>query len=151
MSTDRIEKSVALNAPIERVWRALTDYKEFGAWFRVTLDGPFAVGEVSTGQIDFEACGHQDLKWSAEVKKMDKPHFFSFTWHPYAVETGVDYSKEPPTLVEFHLKATATGTQLTVIESGFDALPKERRDTALRMNDGGWAAQLQNIQTHVEA
>jgi len=48
--TDRIEKSIAIAAPVERVWRALTDHEEFGAWFRVQLEGPFVPGEVSRGR-----------------------------------------------------------------------------------------------------
>ena len=146
--TDRIEKSIELNAPVERVWRALTDHNEFGAWFRVNLEGPFAPGETSRGQMTVP--GFEHLKWEAEVKRMDAPSLFSFTWHPYAIDPDVDYSDEPPTLVEFRLEPTATGTRLTVVESGFDAIPSHRRPDALRMNERGWGAQMTNIQRHVE-
>jgi uncharacterized protein YndB with AHSA1/START domain len=146
--SDRIEKTVEMDAPIERVWRALTDHTEFGEWFRVKLDGPFVPGEVSTGHITYP--GYEHVKWHAKVKAMEAPRRFSFTWHPYAVDPDVDYSQEPPTLVEFRLEATGKGTRLTVIESGFDALPPHRRPEALRMNDGGWAEQMRNIRAHVE-
>ncbi|QCI63291.1 SRPBCC family protein [Phreatobacter stygius] len=146
--SDRIEKTIELNAPVERVWRALTDHKEFGEWFRVKLDGPFTPGEVSTGRITYP--GYEHVKWEARVKQMEAPRLFSFTWHPYAVEPDVDYSKEPPTLVEFRLEPVTKGTRLTIVESGFDALPSHRRPDALRMNDGGWDEQLRNIQAHVE-
>lgn len=145
--SDRIEKTIALNAPIERVWRALTDHVEFGQWFRVKLDGPFVPGEISTGQITYP--GFEHVKWQARVKEMAPPRRFSFTWHPYAVDPAVDYDKEPPTLVEFRLEPTASGTHLTIVESGFDKLPSHRRDEAFRMNDGGWSEQVRNIQAHV--
>jgi uncharacterized protein YndB with AHSA1/START domain len=147
--TDRIEKTVELNATIERVWRALTDHTEFGTWFRVRLEGPFVPGEPSRGHITYP--GYEHLVWEAKVVTMDRPRLFSFTWHPYAVDSGVDYSGEPPTLVEFRLEPISNGTRLVVVESGFDALPANRREIALRMNDGGWAQQVKNVKTHVEA
>ena len=146
--TDRIEKTIELNAPIERVWRALTDHNEFGEWFRVKLDAPFAPGEVSRGHMTYP--GYEHLKWEATVKQMDAPRHFSFTWHPYAIDPDVDYSGETPTLVEFRLAPTATGTHLTVMESGFAAIPEHRRPDALRMNEGGWSQQMKNIKAHVE-
>ena len=42
--TDRIEKRIELKAPVSRVWRALTDHREFGEWFRVKMDGAFCAG-----------------------------------------------------------------------------------------------------------
>src|ERR1700756_457916 len=96
---DRIEKRIELKAPIGRVWRALTDYREFGEWFRVKLDGPFATGQASHGRITYP--GYEHLKWEAVVQEMVPEERFSFTWHPYAVDPNKDYSKEPPTLVEF--------------------------------------------------
>lgn len=145
---DRIEKSIDIAAPPERVWRALTDHEEFGAWFRVRLDGPFAVGETSRGHITYP--GYEHLKWQATVTAMEAPRRFAFTWHPYAVDPDRDYSDEPPTLVEFRLEPAETGTRLTVIESGFDAIPAARRDEALRMNEGGWEEQVGNVKAHVE-
>ncbi len=145
--SNSIEKIIELNAPIERVWRALTDHHEFGTWFRVKLNNPFVPGQVTTGSLTYP--GYDHLKWEVTVKAMERPHLFAFSWHPYAVDPGKDYSGEPPTLVEFHLEPIAGGTRLTVTESGFDALPSHRRAEALRMNDGGWAVQIKNIQTHV--
>lgn len=147
--TDRIEKSVDLKAPVERVWRALTDHNEFGAWFRVKLEDPFVPGEVSRGRITYP--GYEHVVWEARITRMDEPKYFSFTWHPYAVDPEVDYSGETPTLVEFRLEPTASGTRLTVTESGFDKIPAHRRPDALRMNDGGWAEQMRNIEGYVAA
>jgi uncharacterized protein YndB with AHSA1/START domain len=145
--SNRIEKTIELKAPVEKVWRALTDHREFGEWFRVKLDGPFVPGAVSTGHIAYP--GYEHLKWEAMVKQMEAPRLFSFTWHPYAVDPAVDYSTETPTLVEFRLEPTPTGTRLILIESGFDALPGNRMPEAMRKNDGGWTEQMKNIESHV--
>jgi uncharacterized protein YndB with AHSA1/START domain len=142
-----IEKRTELNAPIELVWRALTDYKQFGEWFRVKLEGPFVPGQVSRGRITYP--GYEHVKWEATVKEMQPERLFSFTWHPYAVDPNTDYSQEPPTLVEFQLERTATGTLLVIRESGFDHIPPHRRMEALRMNEGGWTEQIRNIEAHV--
>ncbi len=147
-TTDRIEKTVDIRAGIDRVWRALTDHDEFGSWFRVKIDGPFVVGTASTGHITYP--GFEHVRWESFVKDMEAPNYSAFTWHPYAIEPDVDYSKEPPTLVEFKLEPIENGTRLTVVESGFDALPAERQPLALRMNDGGWQEQVGNIKAHVE-
>jgi uncharacterized protein YndB with AHSA1/START domain len=145
--SDRIEKRIELAAPISRVWRALTDYREFGQWFGVKLDGPFRAGQVSRGQITHP--GYEHVKWEAVVQNMEPERLFSFTWHPYAIDPNIDYSEETPTLVEFRLEGTASGTLLLVTESGFDKVPSHRRLDAFRMNDGGWAQQLKNIEKHV--
>lgn len=145
--SDRIEKRIELRAPVSRVWRALTDHREFGEWFRVKLDGPFAPGQPSTGHIAYP--GYEHLKWEAVVQKMEPERLFSFTWHPYAVDPNKDYSGETPTLVEFTLQKTADGTLLVVTESGFEKIPAERRADAFRMNDGGWAEQMKNIEAYV--
>lgn len=144
---DRIEKRIELKAPVSRVWRALTDHREFGEWFRVKLDGPFVPGEVSRGYITYPSYEH--VKWEAVVQKMEPERLFSFTWHPYAIDPQVDYSGEPPTLVEFHLEKTATGTLLTVIESGFSKIPTDRQFEAFRSNEGGWGEQMKNIESYV--
>jgi uncharacterized protein YndB with AHSA1/START domain len=125
----------------------LTDHREFGEWFRVNLEGPFVPGEVTRGRITYP--GYEHVVMEVVVQKMEPERLFSFHWHPYAVEPGVDYSKEPPTLVEFRLERTAAGTRLLVTESGFDAIPASRRDEAFRRNSGGWEAQIKNIEAYV--
>jgi len=144
---DRIEKRIELNAPVSRVWRAITDYREFGEWFRVKLDGPFATGQVSRGRITYP--GYEHLTWIATVQAMEPERLFSFTWHPYTPGHDTDNSKEPPTLVEFRLEQTSAGTLLTLIETGFDKLPENRRLDAFRGNDRGWTEQMKNIEHHV--
>src|SRR5262249_44757796 len=123
LMSDRIEKRIELKAPISRVWRALTDYREFGEWFCVKLEAPFSVGRISRGQITYP--GYEHYKWEACVVKMEHERLFSFTWHPYALDPKRDYSKETPTLVEFRLEKTADGTLLVLTESGFDKIPPD--------------------------
>jgi len=147
MNTDRIEKQIELKAPVSRVWRALTDYKEFGEWFGVKSESPFVAGQPARGRIIYP--GYEHLMLEAVVQKIEPETLFSYTWHPYAIDTKVDYSKETPTLVEFRLEKTATGTLLRVTESGFDKIPSARRDEAFRKNEGGWAQQMKNIERHV--
>lgn len=143
---DRIEKRIELRAPVSRVWRALTHHREFGQWFGVKLDRPFIAGQSSRGPITYP--GYEHLMWEAVVQKMEPERLFS-TWHPYAVDPNLDYSNETPTLVEFRLEPTASGTVLLQTESGFDNIPSHRRVEALRMNEGGWTQQMQNVEHHV--
>lgn len=144
---DRIERRIELKAPVSRVWRALTDYREFGAWFGVKLDSPFAPGQIARGHITHP--GYEHLQWEVVIRDMEPERLFSFNWHPYAVDPNTDYSQETPTLVTFTLEPSATGTSLLVVESGFDRVPDWRRDEAFRMNEGGWTAQMDNIENHV--
>jgi uncharacterized protein YndB with AHSA1/START domain len=148
MSENRIEKRIELKAPVSRVWRALTDHREFGEWFRVKLEGPFVPGQVSRGQITYP--GYEHVRFEAVVQKMEHEKLFSFTWHPNAVDSKIDYSKETPTLVEFRLEKTADGTLLLLTESGFDKIPANRRLEAFRRNEGGWTQQLKSIEGYVE-
>jgi uncharacterized protein YndB with AHSA1/START domain len=155
---DRIEKKILLRAPLERVWRAVSDAREFGSWFGVEFDGPFVPGARITGKI-------VPTKADAEVAKTQKPYegmafdfivdrieperLFSFRWHPFAVDRGVDYSSETPTLVVFELEEVAHGTMLTIVESGFDRIPLARRAKAFAMNEEGWTAQTKLIEKYV--
>ena len=149
MSSDRIEKRIELKAPVSRVWRALTDYREFGDWFKVKMEAPFVAGQVARGQITHP--GYEHVQMRMTVVTIEPQRLFSFTWHPYGIDPKVDYSKETPTLVEFRLEKSSVGTLLEITESGFDKVPKERRDEAFRMNDSGWAQQVKNIESYVAA
>lgn len=145
--TDRIERTIELKASVARVWRALTDHREFGEWFRVDLQAAFEPGKQARGQLTYP--GYEHLEMELVVRKMVAEQLFSFEWHPYAIDPTIDYSNEPPTLVVFTLEATAEGTRLTVTESGFDALPAARRDEAFRMNSDGWRVQITNLETYL--
>jgi len=148
---NRIEKRIELKAPVSRVWRALTDYREFGEWFRVKLEGPFVPGQVTRGQITYP--GYEHIRWEATIQKMEHERLFSFTW-PQAkslekTENPQDYSTAPNTLVEFRLEPIPGGTLLVLTESGFDKIPADWRPEAFRRNDGGWTEQMKNIEAHV--
>lgn len=145
--SDRIEKWIELAAPVARVWRALTDQREFGEWFGVRLEGPFVPGQVARGRITHP--GYENLPWEAVVREMVPERAFSFTWHPYAIDQSVDYSHETPTHVEFRLYDDIAGTQLSVVESGFKEIPPARRAEARRMNDAGWNMQLENLAAYL--
>jgi uncharacterized protein YndB with AHSA1/START domain len=146
-NTDRIEKRVVLRAPRSRVWRAITIAEEFGAWFGAKLDGVFAEGATIRGKITHP--GYEHLTLEMLVERLEPQRYFAYRWHPYAVEPGVDYSLEPTTLVEFRLDDADGGTVLTIVESGFDRIPVARRAEAFRMNEGGWTAQMTNIERYV--
>jgi len=148
-STDRIEKLVNLDAPRARVWRALTDYTQFNQWFGVSLTTPFSPGAAVSGKLNIRNYDHITLTiW---IQSMEPERFFSFRWHPYAIEDGVDYNAEPTTLVSFTLEDAGSGTRLTIVESGFDAIPESRRAKAFSMNERGWTGQAENIRKFVSA
>lgn len=150
-STDRIEKRIVLRAPRARVWRALTIAEQFGAWFGMKLDGEFVPGQTIRGKLTIPRYDHLTLDML--VERIEPEHYFSYRWHPYAVDPKTDYSAEPTTLVEFRLEEQPGGgaTALTIIESGFDRIPLTRRAEAFRMNDQGWASQSQKLARYVEA
>ena len=147
MSTDRITKHAVLRAPRARVWRALTTAAEFGAWFGVKFDSDFAPGAPVKGKLTIPRYAHLTLE--IQIERIEPEGYFSYRWHPYAIDPNKDYSAEPTTLVEFTLEETAGGTALTIVESGFDRLPLERRAEAFRMNDPGWDGQIKNLARYV--
>jgi uncharacterized protein YndB with AHSA1/START domain len=147
LTTDRIEKEILLRAPRGRVWRALTDVREFNAWFGIELDRPFAVGQTTAGRLRIK--GYEHITIDLAVVEMTPEHAFSYRWHPYPMDPKVDYALEPTTLCEFRLEDAPGGTRLTIVESGFDQIPASRRAEAYRMNEGGWPEQLENIARHV--
>lgn len=149
-STDRIQKEIIIKAPRSRVWRAISTPAEFGAWFKVDLSGArFEAGKPTTGKMTYP--GHEGKPFELVVDRIEPERLFSFKWHPYGTDTNHDYSAEPMTLIEFVLEDTAGGTKLTITESGFDAIPLSRRAEAFRMNEGGWAIQIQNVKQYAEA
>jgi len=158
MNPDRIEKEVLLKAPIDRVWRAISDADEFGRWFGVRFDGPFLAGTSVTGTIT-PTTVDEDVAKAQEphAGKADAWHIvavepqrrLAFRWHPFGVEEGVDYSNEPTTLVEFTLEDTSDGVRLRIVESGFDAVPAERRRSAFESNSEGWSAQTELVRKYL--
>jgi uncharacterized protein YndB with AHSA1/START domain len=157
-TTDRIEKQVMLRAPQERVWRAISDAAEFGSWFGMEVDGPFAEGTDVRGRIvptkaDPELAkmqeGHAGLSVTLRIERIEPMHTFSYRWHPFAIDPAVDYSAEPMTLVTFTLAPVDGGTLLTIVETGFDAIPIARRADAFEANDEGWTLMSNVIEKHL--
>lgn len=147
-STDRIERSILLKAPRSRVWRALSSAEEFGNWFGVKLKGQvFAEGQRARGPITYP--GYEHLTLEVLVERVEPERVLSMRWHPYAIDPGVDYSSEPTTLIVFELREVEGGTLLSVVESGFDALPAARCEAAFRSHRGGWDEQMRNIARHL--
>ena len=146
-STDRIEKRFEVRAPRARVWRAIANANEFGAWFGMKLEGTFAARATVRGRLTIP--GYDHLTLDLHVEQIEPERYFSYRWHPYAIDPKVDYSAEPTTLVEFRLEAIADGTAVTIVESGFDRIPLARRAEAYRMNDGGWTGQAKNLARYV--
>lgn len=145
-TTDGIEKQIVLRAPPARVWRALSNAREFGTWFGVELRDDFAPGVAVRGTVVYQG---REVALTFQIERMEPERLLAFRWHPFAVDPAVDYSSEPTTLVELTLAVAPEGTLLTVTETGFDKIPLARRARAFEMNDGGWAAQLENIARHV--
>lgn len=169
-STERVEVRVILAAPVSRVWRAITTASEFGSWFGVALTSDFAPGKTVratfSGELDEKSIvAHQTMVGLepskirlpdentdfCEVVRVEPKRHFSFQWIPYGIDAEADPKTESPTLVEFALEPSTEGTQLTIVESGFDRVPAHRRDRAFRMNQRGWMIQAQNLKRYVEA
>src|SRR5437879_2320019 len=146
-STDRIEKKILLRAPRAKVWQAIADTRAFGEWFGVDLDGSFAPGARLRGRITHK--GYEHLPFEITIEEMEPERLFSWRWHPNAVEPNVDYDAEPTTLVVFELDDAEEGTLLTVVESGFDGIPADRRAEAYRGNEQGWSGQMEAIERYV--
>ncbi len=145
---DRIERKILLNVSRNKVWDALTDAEQFGDWFGIALKGQaFVVGETLEAPITYP--GYEHVIWKARIERILPQTLFSFWWHPFAVEKGVDYDKETPTLVEFTLEDRAPGILLRVVESGFDTVPEARRQKAYKMNSRGWDEQMGNIEAYL--
>lgn len=149
--TDRIEKQVTVNAPLERVWRAISTAREFGEWFGLdTMGATFEAGKTVSMKISSPG-EYNGMEFSFEIVSLEAGRYFAYRWHPYAVDKSVDYSSEPTTLVEFLLEPAGEGTLLLVTESGFNAIPESRRAIAFEMDEDGWTEQMERIRAYVDA
>lgn len=147
--SDRIQKTATLKAPLAKVWNAISDSAAFGTWFGMTIEGPFVEGQTVIGtiaktQVDDEVAKEQEpyvgMRCDLMIERIVPLRLLAFRWHPGAdPDVGPN---APTTLVTFELEEVAGGTHLTITESGFNALPPERRAKAFAENEGGWEAQL---------
>jgi uncharacterized protein YndB with AHSA1/START domain len=155
MNTDRIEKSVLLRAPLDRVWSAISDSAQFGRWFGMRFDGPFVAGSIVRGVIAPTTVDdavarlqepHAGMADTWEIVAVEPRRRFAYRWHPFG---GADHAGEPTTLVEFTLDETPDGVMLRITESGFDAIPAPRSTTAFEANSEGWSAQVRLVQKYL--
>jgi uncharacterized protein YndB with AHSA1/START domain len=158
MNPDRIEKEVLLKAPLDRVWRAISDADEFGQWFGVRFDGPFVAGTSVMGTmtptaVDVEvAKSQQPYAGEADawqIVAVEPRRRLAFRWHPFGPEDGRGEEEAPTTLVEFTLEDTSDGVLLRIVESGFEAIPANRRQSAFDGNSEGWSAQTELIRKYL--
>src|SRR5687768_4528577 len=147
--TDIITKTTHVRASIDRVWQAVSDYRQFGEWFRVALDQPFEAGRESTGRMTYP--GYEGYPWRAQVVAVEPPHRLAYEWVPGADGKDEDFAAGLRTTVEFRLEAEGDGTRVTITESGFDRVPEARRESAIRDNSGGWDIQSENLRGYAEA
>ncbi len=159
-SGDSIRKNVLLRAPQERVWRAISDAKQFGGWFGVDFEGDFVAGAHMIGRlvptkVDPEVAKtqkpYEGMTFEFHIDRIEPMRLFSFRWHPFAVDKDVDYATEPMTLVTFELRRAPDGTMLTIAESGVDGIPLARRADAFSANEEGWTAQAQLLEKYLTA
>ena len=143
VDNDQISKTIDIKAPVSRVWQAITDYQQFGEWFRVKLNEPFAPGSRSTGVTTYP--GYEGHPWLATIEFVEPEILFSMHWHHEHVLADLPYEQQPTTRVEFRFEAIPGGTRLTIIESGFSKLPEAYRVSQIRSNTEGWNIQAVNI------
>jgi uncharacterized protein YndB with AHSA1/START domain len=145
----RIDRTIEIHAPPERVWRALTSPSELSAWFQVTIEGEIAPGnEVWMTSVH---AGYSGQRFRVRFVEMTPPERFVWQWHPGEVDPAVDYSQEPRTTVTFTLEPSGTGTRLSVAETGFNAISLARRAKVYSDNSQGWTEVLGWLQRYVEA
>jgi uncharacterized protein YndB with AHSA1/START domain len=145
----RIDRSIEIQAPPERVWRALTNRAELSEWFQVTIEGEIAPGsEIWMTSI---LPTHQGQRFRVLVTEMRPPRRLAWRWHPGEIDPNVDYSSEPMTTVTFTLEPSGRGTRLSVAETGFDEISMARRAKVHADNTQGWTEVLVWLRKYVEA
>jgi uncharacterized protein YndB with AHSA1/START domain len=138
---DRIERTMELAHPPVKVWSALTTAEGLSAWFGTEAG------------IDLRPGGQAWMKWDngyqadMRVERVEEPAVFGFTWHI----NGLPDDDPRRTYVEFTLEPAGAGTRLTVVESGFAQLPEEGHRTAFDGNTEGWASELGELVSYLDA
>jgi uncharacterized protein YndB with AHSA1/START domain len=138
---DRIERVVEIAHPPATVWAALTTAEGLSGWF----------GEEAT--IDLRPGGTARMSWAngstaeMRIERVEEPRVFGYTWHVY----GLPDDDPRRTYVEFTLEPDGDGTRLTVVETGFAQLPGDVHDKAFGGNVEGWANELGELVTYLDA
>lgn len=138
-----ITRALDLPHPQEKVWAALVTLEGITGWF-----GSHADGEMKPGhEVRMRWEQYDDAQGTLEIKVVDPMSVFAFTWSINGAPTG-----DPRrTYVEFGLEATASGTRLTVTETGFAQLPDEWLQSSYQGNVEGWRAELGELVAYLDA
>jgi uncharacterized protein YndB with AHSA1/START domain len=137
---DRIERTLQLAHPPQRVWQALTTAEGLGTWFG------------NSAEVDLRVGGLVKLKWDSgdaatlTIQRLEPPHVFAYSWGIYGLPEG-----DPRrTYVEFTLEPAGMGTTLTVVESGFAQLPDDEHKAAHSANTDGWTHELGELVAYLD-
>jgi uncharacterized protein YndB with AHSA1/START domain len=137
---DRIERTITLAHPPERVWQALTTAEGLGAWFG------------NKAEVDLRVGGTATLTWdngdtaTLTIERVECPRVFAYTWPIY----GLPADDPRRTYVEFALEPTGSGTTLTMVETGFGQLPEADHKTAFSGNTDGWTSELGELVAYLD-
>ena len=138
---DRIERTVELVHPPERVWAALTTAEGLGTWFG------------NRAEVDLRVGGQAKLVWDGgdtatlTIERLEPPRVFVYTWPVY----GLQEDDPRRTRVEFTLEPTGAGTTLTMVETGFGQLPDEDvHKVAYSGNTEGWTNELGELVAYLD-
>ena len=130
-----IEKEVVIEAPLEVVWRVVTDPEQIRQWFADEAEVELRVG--GNGRLRFKSGDSYQL----QVEALEPPRRFAFRWvQPEGSPARADNSM----LVEFTLQPEAGSTRLRVVESGFDRVDWSDEKKAKYASDHseGWQLYL---------
>ncbi len=146
MPTDRIEREIDIDAPIEVVWTVITEPEHITDWFTDSADLDTRPG--GEGQFGWEnRSTNGRTVVNLRVERLEPPHYFSFRWqHP----AGEDPTEANAPLVEFSLEARGDSTRLRLVESGIDALARsdEEKETYFTEHSSGWAVIIERLRDY---
>ncbi|MEV4514435.1 SRPBCC domain-containing protein [Dactylosporangium sp. NPDC049525] len=138
---DRIERTLQLAHPPEKVWAALTTAEGLGTWFG------------NRAEVDLRVGGQATLIWDSgdtatlTIKRLEPPRVFGYSWPVNGLPDG-----DPRrTYVEFTLEPDGAGTTLTMVESGFaQVADAEAHSTAFDGNTKGWLSELGELVAYLD-
>jgi len=147
MTPDAIEKEIMIDAPVETVYRVITEPAQVARWFSDAAELDPVPGGAGTLTFEDRATS-QRAAVRLVVQAAEPPHRFAFRWDYPEDEQPAEGNS---LLVEFILAAEGSGTRLTVTESGLAALRRPGQDTAgyYEAHDKGWDAHLASLQSYV--
>jgi uncharacterized protein YndB with AHSA1/START domain len=132
---DRIEREITIKASKERIFAAIVDPKQIVRWFPDSIEGQLNDGETAVFGFG------ERSRYSVQTVSVQPYDYLSYRWVPTDDPKGFvgDVTSRPSTLVEFRLREDATGTVVTVTESGFSSLPPQVMQKSFPEHVEGWA------------